>query len=488
MANIKKLTFLIILLIGLISVGLIASSSDQSKTGRKVYVVPISGDVEPGMAAYLERALKETQNDVDPLVVIEIDTFGGRVDAALTMVDALVNVKKGKTIAFVKTKAISAGALISLAADSLVMKHNTTIGDCAPITYSDGGPKMMGEKFQSPLRAKFRLLARLNGHPEDLAESMVTAEMEVYRLNMDGKTVYMDSRAYNDLSPEEKKKIVSKKTVVAKDELLTMTDVEAVELGFSKMSVDSIEEMLNKMAIKNYQIVRLDENWSESLVRFVTSISSILIMIGLAGVYMELKSPGFGLPGIVGIACLALVFGSQYLIGLAGYVELLIIILGIVLLGFELFVIPGFGIAGFAGISCIAIGMILTLQDFVIPDPSLPWQMDILIINLVKVLTAFFGAFILTMLSVRYLFSNLSFGPYLKTTLKESHADSKEANRAKIGDTGTALTYLRPSGKIKVNDNKFDALTEGEFLEKNTPIVITKIRGNKIIVTKRETT
>lgn len=452
---------------------------------RKVYVIPVSGDVEPGMAAYLERALKDASNDPDALIVVEMDTFGGRVDSAFKMVDALVNVPKGKTIAFVLKKAISAGALIALACNELVMKHSTEIGDCAPIIQSSEGPKTVGEKIQSPLRARFRSLAERNGYPAKLSEAMVTAEMAVYKVEIDGKSVYMDSNDLEDMTDKEKEKITSKKTIVAKDELLTMTDKEAHELGFSKMSVSNIEEMLSKKGIENYEIIKIEENWSESLVRFISMISPILMMIGLAMLYTELQSPGFGVPGIVGITCLALVFLSQYFVGLADHTELLIIVLGIVLLGIELLVLPGFGIAGFAGVFCIAAGMILALQDFVVPNPDFPWEAELLMKNVIHVLGSFLSAFVISLLFLRYVFPKVSTvveGPYLTATLKDSHADSKETSAAKVGDTGIVFTFLRPSGKAKIGNEVFDVITEGEFLEKGTPVEIMEIIGNRIVV------
>ncbi len=452
---------------------------------KKVYVIPVSGDVEPGLAAYLERALKDASNDPDALIVVEMDTFGGRVDSAFKMVDSLLNIPKGKTIAFVSKKAISAGALIALACNELVMKHSTTIGDCAPIIISNEGPKIVGEKMQSPLRARFRSLAERNNYPAKLSESMVTAEMTVYQVEIDGKALYMDSDDMDDMTDKEKEKITSKKTIVAKGELLTMTDIEAYELGFSKMSASDIGEMLSKMGIENREIIRIEKNWSEEFVRFISMISPLLMMIGLAALYTEMQSPGFGAPGIIGITCLALVFLSQYFVGLADYTELLVIALGIVLLGIEILVLPGFGIAGFAGILCITAGMVLAFQDFVIPNPEFPWEFDLLMKNIVLVLCSFICAFITSMLIIRYVFPKISSvveGPYLSATLKESHADSKESMSARVGDTGIVSTFLRPSGKAKIGKEKFDVITEGEFLEKGTPVEIMEISGNRIIV------
>ena len=467
---------------------MLANVRPAQASSRKVYVIPVSGTVDPGMAAFIKRTLETPTDEADALFVFEMDTFGGRVDSALQIVDTLLSAPEGKTIAFVKNRAISAGALIALACSRLVMRKNTTIGDCAPITYSNEGPKMLGEKFQSPLRAKFRALAKRNGYSEALAESMVSAEIVIYAVEMEGKTLYMDSQAFEDLSPAEKKQVLSKKTIVAKGELLTMDDAEAVELGFSRMSVDTIDEMLQRMKIENYELIRIEESWSETFVRLIGGIAPYLLMIGLAALYMEIKAPGFGVPGIIGIICLALVFLNQYIVGLADYTELLLLILGIILLGFELFVIPGFGIAGIAGLLFIAAGAILALQDFVIPDPSFPWQAELLVKNIVHVLGAFFMAIILALLGLRYILPRLSLiigGPYLDTTLKDSHADSVEAGGANVGDLGIAMTFLRPSGKIKIKNEIFDVITDGEFIEKGTPVKISEIKGNRIIVSRK---
>lgn len=439
------------------------------------------------MAAFIKRATQDALRVPDSLIVLELDTFGGRVDAALAIVDTMVNIDQNRTIAFVKTKAISAGALIALSCNDLVMRASTTIGDCAPITYSNEGPKMMGEKFQSPLRAQFRSLARRNNYPPTLAEAMVTSDREVYSVDRNGQTQYLDSKEYDDLPQSEKDTIKSKKTVVAKGELLTMDDAEAKALGFSRMTTSSVEDMLQGFGIEDFEIIRLEQNWSESMGRVIAHLSPILLMIGLAALYTELKAPGFGLPGFVGIITLGLVFLNQYLVGLANYTEFLFVVLGVVLLAMEIFVLPGFGIAGIAGFLCISIGMILSFQDFVIPDPSLPWQEEILLANVIQVLGSVVAAFCLTLFFLRFVLPRLGRiieGPYLENTLAASHADSAEAKRVMIGETGIARTFLRPTGKVEIGSDIIDAISEGEFVEKDTPVIVTEIRGNRVIVTR----
>jgi membrane-bound serine protease (ClpP class) len=462
----------------------------SQQEAANVFVIPISGDVEPQMAAFLKRALNDVPDTAGTVIVVEMNTFGGRVDSALEMVDALINVKNAKTIAFVTEKAISAGALISLACNQLVMKNNTTIGDCAPITYSNEGPKMMGEKFQSPLRAKFRTLAKRNGYPAVLAEAMVSADMEVYRVKLDGKLVFMDAREYQDLGKDQQERITFKKTVVAKGELLTMDDSEAHDLGFSSMSVAGFEEMLKRLKLVDRPITRIQESWSEILASLIGKISPILMLIGLGSLYVEIKSPGFGVPGIVGILCLSLVFFNQYLIGLANYTELLIVMIGVILMGFEIFVLPGFGIAGIAGIICITVGLLLSLQAFVIPDPNLPWEKEILISNMLSVLGAMLGSFLFALFILRYVFPRLSKtvqGPYLAATLADARLGLPVATTLRAGQTGTAITLLRPSGKADIDGQRYDVVTQGDFVPKGSRIRVATIKGTRIVVVRMDT-
>jgi membrane-bound serine protease (ClpP class) len=480
-----KKRFLLLLILAFLCLPLLPNAAESDPT--TVYVIPVNGDVEPAMAAYIERAVQEAGTDPETTIVLELDTFGGRVDSALKIVETMTAISGPRTIAFVKNKAISAGALIALSCNILVMQPHTTIGDCAPISFSQEGAKMLGEKFQSPLRAKFRALARRNGYPVALAEAMVSAHLEIYEVKMADQTLYLSDKDLQAMTKAEQKKIISKKIVVAEDELLTMDDAEARNLGFSRMTAATIPEMLTRLDIKDYQLVRLEPSWSEALSRFLTSIAPILMMIGMAALYAEYKAPGFGLPGLVGIICLGLVLGNQYIVGLADHTELILMLLGLVLLGFEVFVIPGFGVAGVAGFICIGLGMILSFQDFVLPDPALPWQSDILLDNLTRVLGSFIVAFAVGLMFLSYFFPRLAKlvkGPYLGTTLAASHADSHEAEQVTIGDQGTAATFLRPAGKAQFGDRAIDVVTEGDFIEKGAKVKILAIKGNRVVVSK----
>ena len=449
----------------------------------KVFIIPISGAIDHGMAAFVGRGIKEAAGHDNVLIVFEIDTYGGQVDAAFAIVDKIITCE-APTVAFVRTRAISAGALIALAADQLYMRNNTTIGDVAPLINTSEGPQMLGEKHQSPIRAKFRTLAHRNGYPEILSEAMVTEEIAVYEVTLPDTVMYLDSARIADLDPEVKKRIKSKKLVVRRGELLTMTEVEALRYGFSRMTVSSVDEMLREMGHAGAEVIRVGKSWSEGFVSVIAMLAPILMMIGFSMLYIEMRSPGFGIPGAVGILCLALVFFGQYMVGLAHYTELLLLITGAVLLAVEIFVLPGFGVAGIAGIILMMAGMVLSFQSFVIPSPDFPWQAEVLKINILRVSLSILGAIVFILIFFKYFFERIGRvikGPYLSATL-DAQSDEGMSFVPKVGDTGVTSTPLRPSGKVIIDKNLCDVVTEGQFIDSGVTVTVTQIQGNRIVV------
>ncbi len=464
---------------------IVVLSAAATAEGPVVHIIPVSGTVEPGMAAYLKRVVASLEKDESSILVFAMDTFGGRVDAAFDIVETICAVPRERTIAYVEKKAISAGALIALCPGTLIMEENTLIGDCAPIIQTSEGHTEAGEKIQTVLRAQFRTLAKRNNYSQVLAESMVSKSMEVYKVIREKRSEYMDKTTWQELSEKEKEKITSKTTIVSEGELLTMDDKEAAELGFSRQSVTTLDQALEAMGFGACPRVWVSESWSETFVRWIQPFLPVLMILGIGAVYTEIKAPGFGIPGIVGIVCLGLVFFNQYLVGLADYTEILVFIIGFLLLGMEVFVLPGFGIAGISAVIVLAAGLVLSFQNFVLPDPSLPWEGELMIKNLGLVMGSAFGALLVSMSVVRFALPKLSKvikGPYLDATLQESRAESTEALGICAGDQGIALTTLRPSGKVRIRDRKVDAVTQGNFIDPGTPVRVVRITAGHIIV------
>jgi membrane-bound serine protease (ClpP class) len=450
-----------------------------------VVILPVSGTVDAAMAAFIGRALKESEKYRDRIIVLELDTYGGEVDAAFRIVDTMLSLKECPTVAYVKTKAISAGTLIALSCQRLYMRPNTTLGDVAPLMVSQEGPKMLGEKFQSPIRAKFRVLAKKNGYPERLTEALVTMGSAVFEVKFPDSVTYLDSIGMASISAVQKKSIIATRTVVKAGELLTMDDIEAKALSFSRQSVESVDEMLKVMGYESPVIKRYERNWSEELVRILAIIAPILMTIGIGLLYIEFKTPGLILPGVLGAICLAVVFFGQYMVGLANYTDVLLAAFGVMLIGADIFIFTTGGLVAIPGGILLVIALVMSLQGFAIPKPDFPWQKGILLANLLKVVASAVGAGVLSFSFIKWGLPRLSTvvrGPYLNEALTDVTASSGLTIAANPGDKGVVVTALRPAGRATINGEMFDVVSNGDFIEKGKRIMVTQVQGTRIVV------
>ncbi len=442
----------------------------------KMTIVKLDGTVDNGMAYLLNRSLENrTAQDT---VILQVNTYGGLLMTAFDMADSIFR-SKAYTIAFVEQKAISAGALISISCDQIVMGEGSTIGDCAPVIQSDEGPQIMNEKIQSPLRAKFRLFADKNGYPRHLAAAMVSPDLKIYKITT------KDSVYYTDLEHDKPKIEGKADTVIMVDEgdLLTLTEDEAKSTGFATDIYPDFNSFKQKLNIPSSAEL-FERNWSEQFVALIGTIAPILMMIGMAGIYIESRTPGVGAPGIVGGVCLFLAFAGQQMAGLAGYLEFLLLAIGIVLLAMEVFVIPGFGVVGIAGILLVAVASVLSLQNFTIPSPELPFQGEILRINIEKMGLALFGAAVLTVLFFWLIFPHLNYvvdGPILTESLEKEPEDMQF-----LGEKAVASKDLHPSGKIIIEGVEYDANSSGFLILKGSLVKIIGKKHGSFIVEKIE--
>ena len=454
----------------------------------KVSIIPLSGMIDGGIYNSLTRRVEIAKENGSNLIIFELDTYGGQLEPAFEISEHISNIKNTKTIAFIPTKAISAGSLIAISCNEIYMAPQAELGDCEPIVpSSEGGYKTVGEKIQTVLRTKFRKFAEKNGYPVLLAEAMVTKEIEVYRVVTEERPdgYYITGRELKEMNDKEKKKLKSKKLIIEEGKLLTMYAKEAYEYQFAKEIVEDRNSLLKLLNLENVTPDILETNWSEEMVRFLGRISPVLLGIGLAALWMEFKSPGFGLPGIVGILCLATVFLSKHLVGLAETPEIIIFFIGILLIAVEILFIPGFGIAGIPGIILILIGAILSFQDFTIPRT--PYDVDLFITNIFAVMCSIIGSGIAIFLMFKFMPGMPFFNRLVLTTSETTQngfvIPSQPAGGSDLtGAKGMALTALHPTGKIEVNNNTLDVVTDGEFIEKGQTVEIIEIRGNRIVV------
>jgi membrane-bound serine protease (ClpP class) len=418
-----------------------------------VYVVPIDGIIDLGLAPLVERVLREAEAGGAAAVVLDINTFGGRVDAAVQIRDALLSTSV-PTVAFVNRRAISAGALIGLAARTIAMTDGATIGAATPVQLGQDGTQPTSEKTVSYVRKEFRATAEARKRPPLIAEAMVDPDVVIPGL-------------------------------IAKGKLLTLTTAEALEHRVADVRADSLEAVLRHLGLGGATVRRVSANWAEQVVRFLTHpvLGSVLMTIGILGIIVELRTPGFGFPGAIGIASLAAFFWGHWLVRLAGWEELLLVAAGLVLLAIEIFVTPGFGITGLLGILALVGGLALSLVG------AGPTQAAVLAAA-GRVVVSLLLAVAVSLAVLRFL-PRLPFGRRMVLDTELPRGAGAEgaapADRRWLGAQGTAASPLRPAGIADLGGERVDVVSQGEFIEAGAPIEVTRVDGNRIVVRRRRT-
>jgi len=428
--------------------------------------------IERGLVYVIRRGLAQAEKEHAKAIIFDMDTPGGKLQSAEEIVHALLELSV-PTYTFVNPRAISAGAIIALATDEIYMAPAGLIGDAMPIMMSPlplGRPQEMPdglkEKVLSPTVALVRSAAQHKGHDPKLAEAMVRPEFE-YK--------------------------IGDKMISPEGQLLTLTSKDAEQLVgkdnhplLSRGTVKNLEELLERIGRSNTQLVILEVTLTEQIARLIEGfpLSGILLALGLLGLYIEFKTPGFGLPGVMGVLLLAVWFWGHHIAGLAGTGELLLFVTGVVFLSLEVFIIPGFGIVGISGLCLMTSALIMAMVEHY---PGLPWYRlpEWQIQGSIKDLGfALLIAFVLAAILARFLpktgtFQQLMLGAAVSSE-KGFQASARTENL--IGNKGLAVTPLRPAGIGLFDGERMNVVARGEFIEKDRSIVIAEAHGNRIVV------
>ena len=335
----------------------------------------IDGEIDLGLTPYIKRIISDAEESGAKAIIFEINTFGGRVDAATQIKDAILE-SKVPTIAYINKRAISAGALIALSCKYIVMSKGSSIG---ATTVVDQTGEKQSEKYQSYMRSEMRSTAEQNGRRTDIAEGMVDERVVIEGL-------------------------------VDSTQLITLTSEEAKKYGISDTVVTSFAELLRIYKLDNARITSSETNWAEDFVRFLGNpiISSLLMMVGMIGMYTEIKTPGWGVAGTIALIAFGLFFGSALILELASLLEILIFVSGVILLVVEIFVIPGFGIAGIAGILLIVLSLFLALVN-----TSFYFDTEMLSIAIIQLASALGGGIIVMGLLFKFLPKSAAFNQFI---------------------------------------------------------------------------
>lgn len=478
--------------------------ADAGQPTAKAAVITCKDMIDDGLYKSIRRRTQLALSQGVEYLIYEIGTYGGLLDSADEISKYLILEigKKARTVAYITTEAISAGAMISVSCQDIIMRENTTIGDCAPIML---GGKLEGverEKVESFTRAAFMRAAEANGYPTALLKAMVTMQITVYRVKnlATGDYEFFES----DELPKDPNKydLDNKELVVGEDELLTLTASEAFEYGIARAQVKDLAGALDFLAARDGvtfigEPMLLEPNWSEQMVRWVNSpaVMAMLVMIALLGVYIELSTPGIGLPGLVAAICFAIIIGSKYLVGLANWLEIVLFIVGVLLLLIEIFVLPGFGIAGTLGVIFILaglFGMLIKNPPDTVPWPQNQFDWQIFVNGALGLLIGFVGFAILAWLLARYLPKIPVAGRLVLAAPQKSVVQVQQDGRAdvtdsfvplvEIGQKGISISQLHPAGKASFGGRRIDVVSRGELIEADRQIIVELIEGNCIVV------
>ena len=435
------------------------NATNLHSANQVVYRVPIQGVIDLGLPTFIERIIDEAEKNQAQAIIFDIDTFGGRVDAATQIKDAILD-SDVLTVAFINRRAISAGALISLSCEKIYMTGGGTIGAATAVDMS--GNKA-SEKVISYMREEMASTAENRNRNTDIAKCMVDEELSFTHIVVDG-----DSLEVTDLEGRKEGK------------LITLTTEQALKYKMADGSAEDFDELLELIELSDVEVKTLSENWSENLVRFLTNpvVASLLTTFGFLGILFELQSPGWGIPGTFGAVCLTLSLSASVIVKLATKSDLLIVLVGLGLLMVEAFLIPGFGVAGLAGIVVILWGLYMLLL------PDVPVSQEVYDAAMTGLTIGLIGAIFALILLFR-LMTKTKFWVKLTSPEIQSNEDGYNSSLGLehlIGETGLATSDLRPSGWVLVNNTKIFVVTEGEFVNKDQQVTIMSVDGNRVVV------
>ena len=444
-----------------------APFSSHAATDQSVCVITIHEDITQNTLYLVRRGLREAKEKKAAAVILDMSTNGGRVDVTEEIIRLLAHAPM-KTYTFVNDKAYSAGAFIAAATDRIFMAPGSVIGAATPVMLIPGGgvqalSKSYEEKLSSAMRARIRATAQEKGHNPDVFEAMVDADRGLK---------------------------IGNKEITAKGKLLTLTNEEAAqEHGnppkplLSAGTVKSLDELLAEIGLTGAQTLIVAPYGFEQLARWITIISPLLILIGFLALYIEFSHPGVSLPGLVAVLCFGIYFLGYFVAGLAGWEEVGLFSLGLLLLAVEFFLFPGHFLSAALGTIAVLAALVLAMTGH-LTGPALPsWQE--LEIPLLKVFGGMIGAFIAALALGRYLPKSTLFKKMelaAATNAAEGYTTSSGDAKTLLGTTGVAETNLRPSGNGRFGERLVDVVTEGDLIEKGARITIVEVQGSRVVV------
>ncbi len=452
---------LVFLLSLLFAIPVRTEGNPASLSPGPVYVIPVQKEIQKGLVYIVRRGVKDAMENNASALVLDMDTPGGEGEAMKEIMAIIARFQPaGRTFTYVNKEAFSAGAFISAATRNIWMAPGAIIGAASPVTLGQEGPKELPAKFVSAYAAVIRAAAEQNGHDPAVFDAMVNKQTG---LKIDGREI------------------------VAKGDVLTLTTKEATQLVgrppkplLADGVAESLESLIEKHVQAGAKIVRVEPTGFEEIGRFIVSISPLLLAAAFLFGYIEFKTPGLGIFGVLAAACALVFFFGHYIAGLSGYENLLLLALGVGLIAAELFIFPGTFLPGLIGLGLLLFGILNTMVDRYPADPVLP-TLPQLHLPALNFSFGLFGGIIAILLAARFLSRSPIFRSLELTAISPSfHPIAEEP--APRGSCGQTLTDLRPSGRASFDDRVYDVLAEGDFIPAGTPVEVAGRKGTTTLV------
>ena len=442
-----------------------AGEKPAASAAGPVYVLPIQKEIQKGLVYIVRRGVKTAMENNASALILDMDTPGGEGEAMKEIMGILAKFEPAdRTFTYVNKEAFSAGAFISAATRHIWMAPGSIIGAASPVTLGQEGPKELPAKFVSGFAAVIRAAAEQNGHNPAVFDAMVNKQNG---LKIDGREI------------------------VAKGDILTLTTKEATQIVgrppqplLADGVATTLEDLVEKYIQPGAKIVRIEPTGFEEIGRFIVSLSPLLMAAAFLLGYIEFKTPGLGIFGILAAACALIFFFGHYIAGLSGYENLLLLALGVGLIAVEIFILPGTFLPGLAGLALLLFSLLNTMVDRYPTDPVLPTlpQLHLPALNFALGL---FGGMVAILLAARILPRTPLFRPFdLATTSPKFQPIAEEP--APRGAKGKAVTDLRPSGRATLNRKVYDVLADGDFIPAGTPIRSTGREGTTTLVRRAD--
>lgn len=419
----------------------------------RVYYFHIDEMIAPPVWRTTKMAIDNAHKTDADLILIHMNTYGGMLDAADSIRTKILN-SDIPVYVFIDKNAASAGALISIACDSIYMAPGSNIG-AATVVDQEG--KVLPDKYQSYMRSMMRSTAEASGRNPDIAQAMVDPNIYVAGISDSGQ-------------------------------VLTFTTSEAIANGFCEAKVENKEDIMLHSGFIEYEFIEHEITATDKMIGWLINpmVSGILIMIIIGGIYFELQSPGIGFPIAASIIAALLYFAPLYMEGLANNWEILIFVLGLILLAIEIFAIPGFGIFGILGIAMMITGLTLSMVDSVGPGI---FNVDTsgLVRSFMIVIISFFIAIFGSIFLSKKLFSTTAFGHLALDAIQnkeEGYTSALQSYKDLIGKKGKTYTVLRPSGKVVFENELYDATARSGMIDKDVDVIVKDYKNAQLIVDK----